>query len=121
MHTLSTYKYECLALALIEEASRPGLTREVCAVLFDTLVLKLMTSKGNFEHDRRTTLAAAVCIVGAHRIEYFKQAFTLVAEWENVGGCYWVIQIELLSHVATYELKYHSRMLAFYYNSSLFI
>jgi hypothetical protein len=50
----------------------------------------------------------AAVIVGSQSTENFELAYQFTSAWEEVGGCYWCLQVEVARFHAIYKLRYIS-------------
>eukprot|EP01032_Pedospumella_encystans_P009733 gene9733-11439_t len=53
----------------------------------------------------RGQLALASTIVGAKSLVNYDIAFQIMCAWEEVGGCYWVAQLELMRHAVMHTIR----------------
>lgn len=69
-------------------------------LIFELYVLEYIDLENIYSFPIRTRLAIACIIIGSQRFEYYHCAFRLLCAWSSVGGCWWIIQEEILRHAA---------------------
>jgi hypothetical protein len=97
-------KYEMLGIFLVNEAIQEEI--EDWDVILQKYILDLMDLQTIYKLTSRARLAICIIIIGSRNIEYFPLAFQLMCEWDELRGCYSVIQQEILRHSAIDCLRF---------------
>mmetsp|Transcript_4824 Transcript_4824/g.7332 ORF Transcript_4824/g.7332 Transcript_4824/m.7332 type:complete len:367 (+) Transcript_4824:374-1474(+) len=91
-----------LSNILLVEACEDLYDTAMWSSILETVVSGLLNITKLSDVSMCTRLAVCIVVVGSQRRDIFSTVFSMMSEWESIGGPFWVIQEELLRHAAIY-------------------